>query len=63
MFGDEVLGDWIKLVNSESGFQDLLLKYDIGWVFLEKDLPIVKTLIENKWQVYYADDLAIILKQ
>lgn len=63
LFGDEVLGDWIKLVNSESGFQDLLLKYDIGWVFLEKDMPIVKTLIENKWQVYFADDLAIILKQ
>ena len=63
LFGDEILGDWIKLVNSESEYQDLLLKYDIGWVFLEKDLPIVKTLINDNWQVFYSDNIAIILKQ
>jgi hypothetical protein len=63
LFGDEILGDWSKLVKSESGYQDLLLKYDIGWVFIEKDLPIVQTLINNQWQVYYSDNIAIILSQ
>jgi hypothetical protein len=63
LYGDEILGDWSKLVKSESGYQDLLLKYDIGWVFIEKDLPIVQTLINNQWQVYYSDNIAIILRQ
>jgi len=63
LFGDLVLKDWVSLVNAELGYEDLLKKYGISWLLIEKESPITARLLENGWQVYYSDYDAIILKQ
>lgn len=61
MYGDQILKDWVTLVQVEKGWQTLLEKYHIGIVMVEPDRPIVERLIENRWTKGYEDSLAVIL--
>jgi hypothetical protein len=62
LFGDKVIIDWLNMVSGTENWQENLKKYDISWVFLEHDRPLVRLLLENGWQQVYEDRQSIILK-
>jgi hypothetical protein len=63
LFGDDIILDWIKMVNADEGWVDLFKKYQIGWVLLENERPIVKELLLQRWDLVYQDNVGVILKK
>lgn len=63
LFGDEIILDWIAMVNADPEWEYLLDKYDIGWVFLEPDRPLITELRKEQWELVYQDNLSVILKK
>ena len=63
LFGDDIILDWIAMVNADPDWEDLLNKYDIGWVFLEPDRPLITELKNKQWELVYQDSLSVILKK
>jgi len=56
------LEDYLQMVNAEEGWEQVLEKYQIKAVFLEKSFPLVKILpLLPEWKKVYEDDLAVIL--
>ena len=49
LYGNSLLQDYWKIVNCDSGYVDLLGKYEIDWLFLPPNLPLSRHLkeIEN----------------
>lgn len=57
MYGEQILSDYIKIKESESEREELLEKYDIGWVVFEKDSDLVTNLKKSgHWQVVYVNE-------
>jgi hypothetical protein len=63
LFGDAIIQDWITLVSANTGYEDLLRKYQIGWVFLEKGNPILVELIRIGWKINYQDQNSVIVSK
>lgn len=63
LFGDDIILDWITMVNADSGWENLFNNYQIEWVILENDRPIIKELRINQWELVYQDNLSIIMKK
>lgn len=61
LFGDEIILDWIDMVSANEGWEDLFNKYQIDWVLLENDRPIIKELQVQQWDVFYEDNISSIL--
>ncbi len=62
LFGDEIILDWLKLVSKDESYEELLQAYEIDWVFLEQDRPLIAGLEEKGWRVLYEDELSMIMK-
>jgi len=61
LFGFEIIQDYWKMVNCSDGWQDLLKKYNIGWVFLPPKLDLVKHLsTDPNWHRLYEDKGSVI---
>ncbi len=63
LFGDEIILDWIAMVSADPEWEYLLNKYEIGWVFLEPDRPLLSELRNKQWELVYQDNLSVILKK
>jgi len=44
LYGNTLLQDYWKIVDCKNGFENLLDKYEIDWLFLPPNLPLVKHL-------------------
>lgn len=51
LYGDEILGEWIKIVQGEDGWQAALDRWQARLVLLEPDRPVVKLLPQNGWKL------------
>lgn len=60
LFNDEVVGEWIAVVNAEPGWQETLERYAVDLVMLEPGRPLQKQLAENGWKQLYVDQQAVI---
>jgi hypothetical protein len=61
LFGNGLLQDYWKMVKCQDGWEGLLSKYQIDWVFLPPNLELPKRLAKDKsWQKLYSDDDSII---
>ncbi len=64
LFGDEIIGDWMMVVNAEQNWQTVLDNWDVKIILLEKDKPIIKVLNDFGWIFGYQDEkVAIYLKE
>jgi len=61
LFGNEIILDWIDMVSANEGWEDLFNKYQIDWVLLENDRPIINELQVQQWDVFYEDNISSIL--
>lgn len=61
LYGSDLLQQWHDVVNANENAQEILADWDVSWVFLEPNWPVVTLLRQNDWQVLYNDESAIIL--
>lgn len=61
LFGDEIIGQWMQMVQGNEGWQDDFDAWQIQAVLLHADRPLIRSLQEFGWEVQYQDEQAIIL--
>ncbi|HEY9715769.1 MAG TPA: hypothetical protein V6C72_20010, partial [Chroococcales cyanobacterium] len=65
MYGNDIVHDYQALEGCRPGWESLMKKYDIDWVFLPaKSSPLVERLRrEPGWSTWYTDEHAVILQR
>jgi hypothetical protein len=59
MYGEERAKEYKKVITLETGWEKVIEKYDIGWIFYEADSILSRSLQEKEgWRLIYADDVA-----
>lgn len=61
LFGDEILTEWLKIVNADDHWEELVEKWELNWFLIEPQLPVVQRLIENGWREYYRDEVSVVI--
>ncbi|MBL7159411.1 hypothetical protein ISS85_02975, partial [Candidatus Microgenomates bacterium] len=60
--GKPFLEDYLPIIFAEKGWKQLLEKYEIEVIFLEKKFPLAKILpLLPEWKKVYEDEMAVIL--
>lgn len=62
LYGDDLLKEWLTLINTEEGWQSALEKWHIQWVLIAPNAPLARALKQAGWQTVYADAIAVIYK-
>ncbi len=63
LYDDEIITQWMDAYLGRPGWQEILDQWQVGWVFVERDAPIVRVLDEAGWELLYSDTLAVIYKR
>lgn len=63
LYNDEVISQWYLVYQAQPGWQEILDRWKVGWVLLEKEAPLVRVLDEEGWKRLYVDELAVIYKR
>lgn len=59
MFGEKRMKEYYKVAMIKPGWEDVLKKYDINWIFFDADSIICRhLLVLNDWKLVYADKVA-----
>jgi hypothetical protein len=62
MYGEEIFGDYQKIVGIKKEVDELLEKYAVNFVLFDTDAPLVRYLTATKrWREIYRDEEASIL--
>jgi hypothetical protein len=60
VYGDELIGEWIRIVQGETGWQDSLDQWGVNLILLEPTRPLITKLASHGWDLIYADEIAVI---
>lgn len=63
LYGDEILGQWLNMMQGGEGWQADLVGWQIQAVLLQPERPLVRLLLDEGWEVQYRDEQAILLSQ
>ncbi|MGB3097414.1 MAG: hypothetical protein WBB46_11870, partial [Candidatus Deferrimicrobiaceae bacterium] len=59
MYGEERAKEYRKVITLGAGWEEVIEKYDIGWVFFDADSILSRSLQEKeRWRLIYADGVA-----
>ena len=61
LYDDEILDQYLTVVQAREGWKEILERWQIRVVFLEPSAPILQILLADGWTVYYEDAQAVIL--
>jgi hypothetical protein len=63
-YGEALTREYVQVMSVENGWQEILEKYDVSWVIVQSDKPLVPALQEElDWEVIYSDQTAAILRR
>lgn len=60
LFGDEIIGEWMTVVQAGEGWQDVLARHGIRLILLRPERPVVNQLAGAGWKLLYSDKQAVI---
>ena len=60
LYGDEIIRQWISIVQASEGWQELLDRWKIRLIMVETGRPLAKVLVDYGWKELYRDDLAVV---
>ena len=63
LYGDEVIFEWLNIVQGGDGWRESLDKWDVGFVLVEPGIPLLEKLKDNNWELVYADEAAVIYQR
>ena len=63
LYGDEVLGKWLNMVQGGDGWQEEMESWQIEAVLLQPDRPLIGLLMADGWEAMYSDEKSILLSR
>jgi hypothetical protein len=63
LFGDEILGEWLTVIQAADGWQTALEKWGVTRIIIEPDRPLAKVLPYNGWIETYRDSVAVVYEK
>jgi len=61
-YGEALTREYVQVTSLDEGWQDILKKYDVSWVIIQSDKPLIPALQnELNWNIVYQDDTATII--
>jgi hypothetical protein len=60
LYNDEIIGQWMNIVNLGEGWQSALDQWDIRLILLEPGRPVVGALAQNGWRLLYEDSTSVV---
>jgi hypothetical protein len=61
IYGEDKLKEYTKVLRLEQGWDEVLRKYDINWIFYSSGSPLSAFLLESPdWRLIYSDSVASI---
>jgi len=61
VYGEELVRDFLKVNDADSGWDDILKKYHVGWTILPPDHRLSRVLAQRTdWKLVYSDSVASI---
>lgn len=51
LYGDEIIGDWLKVAQAEDGWQAVLERWQVRLVLIEPERPIASALASSGWKL------------
>jgi hypothetical protein len=63
LFGDEILGEWLKVVQAGDGWEKILQQRGVSRILIEPDRPLAKILPFTGWKEIYRDSIAVIFEK
>ena len=64
LFGDELIGEWMQLLQADGNWADRLDDWNVDWVLVKPDRPIVQALAgRSGWAQVYVDDTCSLWKR
>ena len=60
LHGDEIIGQWMNVVQTKDGWQDILTDWEINIILLESNNPMSRILTNVGWSILYEDDIAVV---
>lgn len=63
LYNDEIISQWMQVYQAQTGWEEVMQRWHIDWLFIEKDAPLARVVEQAGWQRLYADDLAVIYKR
>lgn len=62
IYGETLTREYEQVITLNTGWKEILQKYDVGWVIMRKNAPLVNTLSDSDdWETAYEDTTAVIL--
>lgn len=62
-YGEALLREYEQALTAQEGWEAILEKYKVEWVILAPDSALALALANKGWQILYADETAILLRQ
>ena len=59
-YGDEIISQWVSVVDADPGWQNILDQWDVHLVLLEPDRPLVKELPGAGWHLLFQDAVSVL---
>jgi len=63
LFRDEILGEWLTVIQAGDGWQASLEKWGVTRILIEPDRPLAKVLPYNGWIETYRDSVAVVYEK
>ena len=60
LYGDELVGQWVQVVQADDGWEEVLDEWDVGVILLEPFRPVVDKLPGEGWELLFEDDIAVV---
>jgi len=60
LFGDEILGEWMTIIQAGNEWQNLLEKWDVTRVIIEPNRPLASIISSKGWVERYRDTQAVV---
>jgi hypothetical protein len=61
-YGEALAREYTQVMRLDEGWESVLQKYNVSWVIVQSDKPLVKALqTEKGWLIVYQDGTAAIL--
>jgi len=62
IYGEELTREYEQVVSLDADWQEILAKYDVAWVIMRANAPLVSALsASGNWAIAYQDQTTIIL--
>jgi hypothetical protein len=62
-YGEGLSREYVQVASLQLGWENILSKYDVEWVIMQPEQPLVGALLERDWVTLYQDSTAIILRK